>query len=56
MLREVELLRKRYRCLDFCFTDNALPPAEADRFFFGHARNAMRTCGFLPRSRTINKP
>lgn len=33
MLREVEQLRSRYRCLDFFFTDNCLPPAEGKRFF-----------------------
>jgi len=33
MLSEIDHLRHRYRCLDFYFTDNSLPPAEADRFF-----------------------
>ncbi|MHB1350390.1 MAG: RiPP maturation radical SAM protein 1 [Desulfobulbus sp.] len=33
MLKEVAELRRNYRCLDFCFTDNSLPVAEAQRFF-----------------------
>ncbi|MEN8198517.1 MAG: RiPP maturation radical SAM C-methyltransferase [Thermodesulfobacteriota bacterium] len=33
MLRELHHLSSRYQCLDFCFTDNALPPREADTFF-----------------------
>lgn len=33
MLKEVALQSDRHQCLDFCFTDNALPPKEADIFF-----------------------
>lgn len=33
MFNEVRRQRERHQCLDFCFTDNALPPKEADRFF-----------------------
>jgi ribosomal peptide maturation radical SAM protein 1 len=33
MLREVEQQSRNHQCLDFCFTDNALPPREADLFF-----------------------
>jgi len=33
MLEEVRLQSARHKCLDFCFTDNALPPKEADTFF-----------------------
>ncbi len=33
MLEEVKQQSSRYQCLDFCFTDNALPPKEADAFF-----------------------
>jgi ribosomal peptide maturation radical SAM protein 1 len=33
MQREAEALAGRYRVLDFAFTDNSLPPAEADAFF-----------------------
>ena len=33
MLKEVALQCDRHQCLDFCFTDNALPPKEADIFF-----------------------
>ena len=55
MLHEVELMTKKYRCLDVTFTDNALPPAEADRFF-----TAMQKSGkdirFFGEIRTTNKP
>ncbi len=30
---DLELLTARHQCLDYTFTDNALPPREADRFF-----------------------
>ncbi|MCF6290280.1 MAG: RiPP maturation radical SAM C-methyltransferase [Desulfobacterales bacterium] len=33
VLQEVSTLAERYQVLDFTFTDNALPPAEAVRFF-----------------------
>lgn len=33
MLNEVSEQSRRHQCLDFCFTDNALPPKEADIFF-----------------------
>ncbi|HSO09425.1 MAG TPA: RiPP maturation radical SAM C-methyltransferase [Desulfoprunum sp.] len=33
MTAEVETQSQAYRCLDFFFTDNALPPREADLFF-----------------------
>lgn len=33
MAAEVEGLAARHRCLDFCFSDNALPPREAGAFF-----------------------
>ncbi len=33
MVHEVETLAAKHRCLDFCFTDNALPPRESDKFF-----------------------
>jgi len=33
MLQEVQQQSARHQCLDFCFTDNALPPKEADSFF-----------------------
>jgi ribosomal peptide maturation radical SAM protein 1 len=38
MLEEVRHQSTRHKCLDFCFTDNALPPKEADTFF-----NALAT-------------
>lgn len=33
MQDEVELMIRKHHCLDVAFTDNALPSAEADRFF-----------------------
>ncbi|KAB2887687.1 MAG: hypothetical protein F9K32_19075, partial [Desulfobulbaceae bacterium] len=33
MISEVESLAREYQCLDFTFTDNALPVRQADRFF-----------------------
>ncbi|WP_456473482.1 RiPP maturation radical SAM C-methyltransferase [Desulfolithobacter sp.] len=33
MKTEIQHLKTRYQCLDFSFTDNALPVHEADRFF-----------------------
>ncbi len=33
VLADVHLLAERHQCLDFFFTDNALPPAEARLFF-----------------------
>ncbi len=33
MLQELEHHATSYKCLDFSFTDNALPPKEADHFF-----------------------
>jgi ribosomal peptide maturation radical SAM protein 1 len=33
MISEIDRLTTTYQCLDFSFTDNALPPKEADAFF-----------------------
>ncbi len=33
LVQEVKQQAKRHQCLDFCFTDNALPPKETDTFF-----------------------
>ena len=33
VLDEVQEQARRHQCLDFCFTDNALPPKETDSFF-----------------------
>lgn len=33
MISEVDSLSREYQCLDFTFTDNALPVRQADRFF-----------------------
>lgn len=55
MLREVGLLRQKYRCLDFCFTDNSLPPAEADRFFAATGKQG-HDLSFFGEIRTLKKP
>ena len=55
MLREVRQLRETHRCLDFCFTDNSLPPAEADRFFAATARQDQ-DLSFFGEIRTLKKP
>lgn len=54
MLREVEQLCQKYRCLDFCFTDNSLPPAEADRFFAATAKLEL-DLSFFGEIRTVKK-
>lgn len=41
MFDEVQQQSTRYQCLDFCFTDNALPPKEADTFFKNTAQTAV---------------
>lgn len=33
MAAEIDLLKSKHQCLDFFFTDNALPKSEADKFF-----------------------
>jgi hypothetical protein len=39
VVTEIEQQAKRHKCLDFCFTDNALPPKETDLFFKHMAAN-----------------
>ncbi len=39
VLTQIEELANRHQCLDFTFTDNALPPKEADTFFRTMAAN-----------------
>ncbi|GAB4341019.1 MAG: RiPP maturation radical SAM C-methyltransferase [Desulfobulbaceae bacterium] len=55
VLAEVEQMRSSYRVLDFAFTDNALPPGEADRFFTSVAGQG-RDLRFFAEIRTINRP
>ena len=45
----------RNQCLDFFFTDNALPPKEADDFFSTMVTNDM-DLKFFGEIRTLNKP
>ncbi|WP_457572884.1 RiPP maturation radical SAM C-methyltransferase [Desulfolithobacter sp.] len=55
MEAEIQHLKTRYQCLDFTFTDNALPVREADRFF-----NSMVSGGddlrFFAEIRAMRKP
>ena len=55
MLREVDFLRNRYKSLDFIFTDNALPPREATRFFTALQQND-RDIHFFGEIRAPQKP
>jgi len=41
MVAEVRALSKQYESLHFTFTDNALPPREADHFFSEIAKNSI---------------
>ncbi|OQX05856.1 MAG: hypothetical protein BWK76_26910 [Desulfobulbaceae bacterium A2] len=41
MWAEIDSLRRRYHCLDFSFTDNALPPQQADAFFRRSAASGL---------------
>ena len=54
VLDQVRTLVRRHHCLDFFFTDNALPPAEAGRFFARTSRWDLDTRFFaeirIPRS------
>ena len=55
MLAETLHLAKTYECLHFTFTDNALPPKEADRFFKKLTKKAM-DFDFFAEIRGIIKP
>jgi len=55
MQNEVELMVNKYRCLDISFTDNALPPAEADHFFTAMQSNE-KDIRFFAEIRSTNKP
>ncbi|NOQ46369.1 MAG: RiPP maturation radical SAM protein 1 [Desulfobulbaceae bacterium] len=55
MLKEQQFLQQRYQCLDFTFTDNALPLREADRFFQDTAKNDS-DLRFFGEIRALRKP
>lgn len=55
MLKEVALLTDKYRCVDFFFTDNSLPPKEADIFFTETSRSG-KDLRFFGEIRSIIKP
>lgn len=55
MQREVELITTKYRCLDLAFTDNALPPVEADRFFAA-MQSSKKDIRFFAEIRTTEQP
>lgn len=52
---EVEKLTESHQCLDFTFTDNALPTREADRFFQQQAQTSI-DCRFFAEIRGIADP
>ena len=55
MLQETLQLSERYQCLHFTFTDNALPPREADKFF-KKILNAGPEFDFFAEIRAIAEP
>ncbi|HID70907.1 MAG TPA: RiPP maturation radical SAM protein 1 [Desulfobacterales bacterium] len=55
MLEEVKQQSSQYQCLDFCFTDNALPPKEADIFFTSLAKEKTNF-DFFAEVRVITDP
>jgi ribosomal peptide maturation radical SAM protein 1 len=55
VLQEVKEQAKRHQCLDFCFTDNALPPKETDSFFASLAQ-LDADYDFFAEVRVITKP
>lgn len=55
VLQEVEQLGEKYRCLDFAFTDNSLPPKEADRFFTA-TKQTDNDLNFFGEIRSLNNP
>lgn len=54
MLAELVHLEKRHQCLDFAFTDNALPLREAERFFLDMAARG-RDISFFAEIRALKK-
>ncbi len=55
MLREVQQQSDRHGCLDFCFTDNALPPKETETFFQTLAAG-QKDYDFFAEIRVITEP
>ncbi|WP_457576079.1 RiPP maturation radical SAM C-methyltransferase [Desulfomarina sp.] len=55
MMAETEHLSRRHECLNFTFTDNALPIREADSFFHNLAEKTV-DLNFFAEIRTITKP
>ncbi len=55
MIEETQYLIRKHRCLDFCFTDNALPPKEAD-IFFAHMAKEKVDYDFFAELRVVTTP
>ena len=55
VLNEVKAMVQQYQCIDFTFTDNALPVKEADRFFAATADSGP-DLRFFGEIRTLKKP
>lgn len=55
MFAEVTALANRYQSLDFCFTDNALPPKETD-LFFNNLRQQGSDIHFFAEIRAFKTP
>ncbi len=55
VVKEVEQQAKHHKCLDFCFTDNALPPKETD-LFFQQMASSTADYDFFAELRVITSP
>lgn len=55
VVTEVEQQARQHKCLDFCFTDNALPPKETDTFF-RHLAASTADYDFFAELRVITTP
>ena len=55
MTAEVKTLANRHRCLDFSFTDNALPPAASRAFFLKQAQSSI-DCRYFAEIRVLPDP
>ncbi len=55
VMEEVRSMVKQYQCIDFTFTDNALPIKEAD-LFFTELANSTLDLRFFAEIRTLKKP
>lgn len=55
VVKEIEQQARQHKCLDFCFTDNALPPKETDALF-RHLAASTADYDFFAELRVITTP